>query len=586
MANGSPDVSLDVLNDTKNEPVIYIGQDTGLSVSLTNNSNAITLTDGSALKIFLPMFFVAAEVEKMNISLSNWTFTRDPADLSLELTYNGSSANWDKGQKIVFTITGVKSNASPTIDSLQINFDNMGEAPSQVLAPLTLSHPPADKASLHDVVQVTLDNQGSVLISTETDPLRNKLFLNFKNISTEPLYNGKSHWSGTPQVMIMFVYGNTSGALAPDDKVGPPIGSAWNIKGEIDVDQTGGWQIVQSPTTGDHPHPRWTMTPINTNLDIIGTGEHANVTFAFSQIVSLTAPGHTQAIVQFSGFMKDENTKYDDTFYIVDIVKQNPPPTRGLLHFFGEQPLMTVTDPDAPINIQLGWAMLNVAKIHLLCSSQGVNVVKKSYPNPDDPLIYDSITVQVPAMKESGAIFFTLQAFNGNGGYLNSVQFTVFVNALMFFDRRDGKVYPAVLLNNQMWMAANLAHTEAESYAYNDNVGNEKEFGRLYTASAASTKPQGQGWRIPSRKDWQGLIDKYGANAYKELMLGGTSGFDAKLGGFRTDSKEFRNLKLSGYYRTTVDDLTLMFISTSQTVALVSTFAGTYALSIRYVKDL
>ena len=587
MANGSPDVSLNVLNDTDREPVIYIGRDTGLDVSLTNNSNTISLTEGSTLTIFLPMFFVASEVEKMNISLNNWALSRNPAGLSLELRYTGSS-NWDRGQEIAFKIMGVKSNAQPTADALQINFENMGgEVPSQVQAPLTLSNPPSSKASLHDVVQVTLDSQGSVLVSTEPDPIQNKLFLNFKNTTTAPLYKGKSHWPGTPKVTIMFVYGSTSGALAPDDNVGPLIGSAWNIKGEIDIDQTGGWLITSSPTTGDSPHPRWTMTPTNTNREIIGTGEHANVTFAFSRIVSLTAPGHTQAIVQFSGFMKDENTKYDDTYFIVDIAKQNPPPTRGLLSFFGEQPIITITDPDAPIKIELRWAMLNVATIHLLCSSAGVQLVKKkNYPVPEDrQVIYDFITIEVPAMKESGAVFFTLQAFNGNGGYLNSMQFTVFVNALMFFDKRDGKVYPAVLLNNQIWMAKNLAHNEPESKVYNGKVENEKEFGRLYTANAASTKPQGQGWRLPSQQDWQGLIAECGPSAYNELILGGESGLDAKLGGYCPDQAECRNLRLSGYYRTSIANLTVMFIAGSQKVDF-ATFAVTDAFSIRYVKDL
>jgi len=283
--------------------------------------------------------------------------------------------------------------------------------------------------------------------------------------------------------------------------------------------------------------------------------------------------------------MKDENTKYDDTYFIVGIVKQNPPPTRGLLYFFGEQPIITTTDPDAPISIELRWAMLNVAKIHLLCSSAGVKLVKRNYPNPEDPLIYDFITIDVPAMKESGAVFFTLQAFNGNGGYLNSMQFTVFVNALMFFDKRDGKVYPAVLLNNQIWMAKNLAHDEVESKVYNGKVENEKEFGRLYTANAASTKPQGQGWRLPSQNDWQGLIAEYGPNAYQELMLGGESGLAAKLGGYCPDKAECRNLKLSGYYRTSIANLTVMFILGSKKVDFAS-FAVTDAFSIRYVKDL
>lgn len=589
MANGSPDVSLTVLNDANKEAVVYTGTETVLDVLLTNNSDAITLTAGtsaSSLNIFLPEFF-RATVQKMSISLLNWEYSVNADDVLLVLTYKGPSpANWDKGQKIAFKITGVQSNESPATDSVQINFVNMGgSVPSQVQTPLSLANAPG-KIRLRDVLQVTLDNQGSVYVSTENDPLRNKLFLNFKNIGTEPLYSGKSHWSGTPQVSVMFVYGNTSGALAPDDNLGPHIGSAWNITGTIDVDQTGGWKITKASTQGTHPHPLWLLAPIDTNEEIIGTGANANVTFEFSEIVSLLAPGHTQAIVQFSGFMKDENSRYDDTVFVVDIAKQEPPPTRGLLHFFGEHPIVTITQPK-PINIDLGWAMLDVAAVHLICSFPGVDLVKKEYPNRNDPLAYDSCTITIPAKKESGAIFFTLQSFNGNGGYLNSMQFTVFVNAVMFVDPRDGRIYPTVLLNNQYWMAENLAHDEKESYAYVPDDG--RKFGRLYTAHAESVTKPPDGWRIPSQKDWQGLFDKYGTAeaAYKALIDGGASGFGAKLGGFRDDGGTCSKITEYGYYRTTSSDgLYASFSATSQSVSLAGKFAGTYAISIRYVRDL
>lgn len=598
MANGTPDVSLRVVNETIREPIIYIGRETTLDVTLTNNSGAITLTkDGSAssLEIFMPTFFVASELEKMSISLTGWAFSRNLGELSLVLTYNGPSPhNWDQGQKIEFKITGVNTSAQPTTDAVQINFANMtGNVPSQVQAVLSAATPPRPgNAPLREVLQVTLDNQGSVFVSTENDPLRNKLFLNFKNIGDDSLYSGKTHWTGTPQVTVMFVYGSTSGALAPDDKVGPPIGSAWNITGKIKVDQTGGWQIVDSPTAGDHPHPRWVLSPINTNEGIIGTGEHANVTFEFGHIVSLTAPGHTQLIVNCSGFMKDENTLYEDTIYIVDIVKQDPPPTRGLLNFFGEQPIMSITDPKPPISIDLKWAMLDVASVHLICSVPGVNLVEKNYPDPEDPLAYDSYTITIPSVRESGAVFFTLQAFNGNGGYLNSMQFTVFINAVMFVDPRDGRVYPAMIVNNQMWMAENLAHQDpSDSYDYNDMPDNGKKYGRLYGVQAQSAKsPPVAKWRIPSQQDWQALFDKFGnANAaYTALMEGGTSGFNAKLGGWRdaSSSKKYDGLLQFGQYRTSSGETYAGFVFSSKSVNLAGKHGDTFALSIRYVRDL
>src|ERR1044072_2015660 len=160
----APDVSLTVLNNADKEPVVYVGIETALDVTLTNNSDAITLASGcnaSALKIFMPVFFTAGELGNMDIVLNNWNFVFDSRDESLNLTYRGPAANWSKGRKIDFRIRRVKSNSQPNVDSVQINFLRMGgSVPSQVQTPLSLSTPPRPgNASLLDVLQVSLDNQ-------------------------------------------------------------------------------------------------------------------------------------------------------------------------------------------------------------------------------------------------------------------------------------------------------------------------------------------------------------------------------------------------------------------------------------------
>jgi len=594
MANGAPDVSLSVLNNN-NEPVIFVGIQTELNVTLTNNSDAIILTTGSpssSLKIFMPTFFTTDELKNMRIVLNDWDYVLDVDD-SLLLTYTGPSpANWNQGQKISFKITGVQTNADPTADSVQIIFQNMGgNVPRQVQEPLSLANPPRPgNASLLDVLQVSLDNQGSVYVSTENDPLQNTLFLNFKNIGTTALYTGSQEGRGSPQVTAMFVYGSTSGALAPDnDPEKPAVGSAWRIEGGIAIDQTKGWAINRSSTSGDDPHPIWLLEPVGTNVPVIGTGAEANVTFSFSKIVSLTAPGHTQVIINFSGFKKDENTKYNDAVFVLDIIKQKPPPTRGLLNFFGDAPVIAVKAPTQVSEINLRWAMFDVAAINMICSHPNVNILEKKYPDPL-PLAYDRHTLKIPGTTQSVPIFTTLQAFDGNGAYLNSMQFTVFINALMFVDPRDGRVYPAVILNNQLWMAENLAYNDpGESWAYNDLPGNEKIYGRLYTAKAGSVKkPPVPGWRIPSEKDWKGLFDSFGSEtaAYAALIEGGKSGFNAKLGGYREPTGVYRNLLSIGYHRTSNNINYASFSASSKSVSLVGKFDENYAISIRYVRDL
>jgi uncharacterized protein (TIGR02145 family) len=232
--------------------------------------------------------------------------------------------------------------------------------------------------------------------------------------------------------------------------------------------------------------------------------------------------------------------------------------------------------------------MFDVAKVNLICSFPGMNVVQKSYPNPL-PLAYDNYTVNIPGVTESMPIFITLQAFDGNGSYLNSMQFTVFISALMFVDPRDGQVYPVVLLNNQIWMAVNLSHDDGTESCFYNNSSVNQAYGRLYTGRSASAKTPPAPWRIPSKQDWQSLFDKCGTAtaAYAALIDGGKSGFNAKLGGYRDSNNAFHNLTLYGYYRTSsTDGLYAGFSPTSGSVNLIATFADTYALSIRYVRDL
>jgi uncharacterized protein (TIGR02145 family) len=594
MANDAPNVSLTALNDANQKPIVFVSQPAVLDISLVNNGDPIGLSavgSASYLEIFLPSFFTFDEVKVMNISFAGWTFSVNSQDQSLVLTYAGSSpATWAQGEALDFKITNVQSDAQPTADAIQINFQNMsGNVPIQVQTPLTLSNPPKPgNASLGAVLQVSLDSQGSIYVSTETDPLQNTLFLNLKNIGSSPLYSGKTMWTGTPKVTVTFVYGLTSGALAPDnDKSQPALGSAWNISGAVAIDQTDGWAIQDPSTTGDAPHPKWILTPVNTNQQIIGVGADANVTFSFSEIISLTAPGHTQMVVQFSGFMKDENTFYDDEVFVIDIIKQNPPATRGLLNFFSDSPTVTVTRPDESISIGLRWAMFDVAKISLICSFPGIALVNKTYPNPQ-PLDYDHSTLTIPGTSESVPIFITIQAFDGNGGYLNSMQFTVFVNAMLFVDR-SGRAYPVVLLNNQLWMAANLDQDDGgDSFFYNNMQTNEQKFGRLYTTKAVSSQTPPDGWRIPSKQDWQNLFDSFGsaAQAYAALIDGGTSGFNARLGGNRDVSGVFTGLLIFAFYRTSSGQVVAGFSSKSNTVNLAGTLPDTAAMSIRYVHDL
>jgi uncharacterized protein (TIGR02145 family) len=583
--------------DIQNAATIYVGETAALTVKLTNNTvEEVGLETGasaSLMTLYMPSYFTLPEIQNMGTSLTDWIFSVDTGAQALVLTYSGSS-NWNQNEVISFDITTVKTSASPDTQAIQINFGNMtGNVPLQVQTNLTLMNAPQPgKASLADILELSLDNQGSIYVSSPNDPLQNSLFLNLKNIGTKPLYSGQSMWTGTPKIVATFVYGSTSGALAPDnDPTSPGVGSAWNIKGSIYVNQGGNWQIDNPVNTGIDPHPQWTMNPTNTNQAVLGTGASSNITFDFTEIISITPVGHTQINLLFTGFMKDDNTKYDDATFVLDIVKQDAPPTRGLINFFGEKPIMTILAPNTPILIPMRWAMFDVNKINLVTNYPGLSFYEKTY-QPPLPLDYDKKTINIPSVTQDTAVFITLQAFNNTGAFLNSLQFSVFIKANFFQDPRDGKTYPIVQVGNKIWLAANLDYAAATGSApYANDSKNEATYGNLYTLEAAMANIP-DGWRLPSQKDWEDLIGNYAdaTTAYSDLISGGSSGFEAQLGG-QTVGGSSSEMTILGYYWSSTPDTSsnsyyCLFSSRSGSVSSVPSISADTMLSVRYVKDV
>ena len=354
---------------------------------------------------------------------------------------------------------------------------------------------------------------------------------------------------------MTFVYGNTSGALAPDTfdpKKGPQLGWAWNITVGIASAQSP-WSGTNPRPDGEEPHPQWVLTPSQNNVPILGPAgaDQANVTFAFSNLVSITPAGHTQMFVLCSGLAKDAETAYDDHLFVLDIVKLDAPPTRGLLSFFGPEPVIAITDPNAQVKIPVRWTMFDVASVQLLSSSPAVAPLRKTYATPPKPLDYDNTTVTVPARHTSEAIFLTLQAFDAGGGYLNSQQFTAYAQLSYVVDGA-GHVYPIALIGGTFWMLENYQFPADGSYLYADDSRNEAAFGRLYDPRVLTQAPDG--WSVPTAADWSALFDFYGdaSAAYAALIDEGRSGYNAQLGGQRTiqpdGSAVYEQMYVYGYY--------------------------------------
>ncbi|HNW90515.1 MAG TPA: FISUMP domain-containing protein [Bacteroidales bacterium] len=120
-----------------------------------------------------------------------------------------------------------------------------------------------------------------------------------------------------------------------------------------------------------------------------------------------------------------------------------------------------------------------------------------------------------------------------------------------FTDPHDGKTYKTVKIGNQVWMAENLNYvTNSGSWCYDNSSSNCSKYGRLYTWEAAK-KACPPGWHLPSKSEFETLLNKFGGggtNAYNALKKGGSSGFSALLGGWRSYKGIFGYIEINDFW--------------------------------------
>ena len=117
-------------------------------------------------------------------------------------------------------------------------------------------------------------------------------------------------------------------------------------------------------------------------------------------------------------------------------------------------------------------------------------------------------------------------------------------------------------LDGKQWTTGNLNLDVSPSYCYDDKEPNCRRYGRLYTWESAqrACRSLANGWRLPTEGDWRQLARRYGGVsedsddkgrvAYSALVIGGISGFNALLGGGRSDTGEYARLEAHGFYWT------------------------------------
>jgi uncharacterized protein (TIGR02145 family) len=186
-----------------------------------------------------------------------------------------------------------------------------------------------------------------------------------------------------------------------------------------------------------------------------------------------------------------------------------------------------------------------------------------------DVLFGKNIVFRVKAMTDSSiseAVYASMIPINGT-----------------FTDSRDGKTYKTINIGTQTWMAENLNYsTSSGSWCYDNNKSNCDKYGRLYDwQTSQNVCPSG--WRLPSKNDFEMLINNVsdsGSNAYSSLIESGNSGFLALLGGWRGSNGRFHYFeKYGSWWSSSENDIDLAW-------CLVIYSGNQFANMLSYQKEL
>jgi len=157
-------------------------------------------------------------------------------------------------------------------------------------------------------------------------------------------------------------------------------------------------------------------------------------------------------------------------------------------------------------------------------------------------------------------------------------------NISSFKDDRDGKTYKTVTIGAQTWMAENLNYQVRPSKCYADNASNCNKYGRLVGVEAMREACP-EGWHIPSKGEWNKLLNAVGGEkvAGKKLKAkngwngdGNGSddyGFSALPGGYVYDDfgVDFKKIGVYGYWWTTTSTSRSNFVDCKYTIFMSST---------------
>ena len=162
-----------------------------------------------------------------------------------------------------------------------------------------------------------------------------------------------------------------------------------------------------------------------------------------------------------------------------------------------------------------------------------------------------------------------------------------------YTDEKDGVSYRIVKVGNQIVMADNYLKIpdKGKCWAYDNEEKNTVKNGYLYDWEAAKNLAP-NGWHLPSKAEWEKLLSDLGGSnkeAFEQLKVGGSSGFEGVYGGWRLARGTFSSLGASGHYWSSTEDsekeVWQFKLSAYAGVAELEKGEKTMGLSIRFFRD-
>jgi len=198
---------------------------------------------------------------------------------------------------------------------------------------------------------------------------------------------------------------------------------------------------------------------------------------------------------------------------------------------------------------------------------------------------------------------------NDNNNNNNNNNNSGFTCGSTFTDTRDNKQYTTVKIGNQCWFKKNLNigtrinsgtnqanNSTIEKYCYNDQESNCDTYGGLYqwdemmqyvtTEGAQGICPVG--WHIPTDAEWTTLLANYTSAAGTALKPGGSSGFNALMGGRRDPDGGTYQINEGAYlWASTLNGVNpwYRFIETAGTNVDRYSISKLYGFSVRCLKN-